>query len=400
MEPKARRKKIFIAYSRKDADFLDRLLTHLKTLERSNIAEIWCDKEIEIGKVWDDEIKQNLYSADIILLLISADFIASDYCYEHEMRIALKQHDKGESIVVPVILKRCSWELTPFARFQALPHEGIPVNDDQWGGLDKPLDSITKEIYKLLNALDENKNQVKEDNLASDKRKAKEDNDQLVNANFANSNDVQITVKVDLRQIHAGATRKVKYKRRKICGSCQGRGLLQESKTCTECHGIRYVLDEHSVSFEVPKWVEDGMMLSFKGCGHQLLLSDQSANVIKRLFTSNSHYGDLIVHVKEEKDEIFEREGSSVFMDCEITVFEAMLGTTKDIKLLDGSLVRIKIPPGTNDGKLFRLKGKGLTDKQTNKLGDMLIKMRLSIPEKLTEEEKKLLKKLQDMNLY
>ncbi|MEK7253720.1 MAG: SUMF1/EgtB/PvdO family nonheme iron enzyme, partial [Bacteroidota bacterium] len=129
--------RIFIAYSRQDAALLDDLRKHLRPLERTGKVKIWYDGNIEPGAVWEDAIKKNLHAADIILPLVSADAINSDYFYEKEIADALIRHDRGEARVVPLILRPCVWKTTPLHRLQALPKDGKPVTswadrDDAW----------------------------------------------------------------------------------------------------------------------------------------------------------------------------------------------------------------------------------------------------------------------------
>ena len=100
---------IFIAYSRKDTEYLNELRTHFTPLERSGKVTIWYDGKIEPGTLWESEIKERLHSADIILLLVSASAIASDYFYDKEMKEALERHKLGITRVVPFILRPCTW---------------------------------------------------------------------------------------------------------------------------------------------------------------------------------------------------------------------------------------------------------------------------------------------------
>jgi hypothetical protein len=87
----------------------------------------WHDRQIGAGDLWKQAIDRNLEEADIILLLISADFLASDYCFDIEMKIALERHAAGKALVVPVILRPVDWQATPFRMLQALPRNGRPV---------------------------------------------------------------------------------------------------------------------------------------------------------------------------------------------------------------------------------------------------------------------------------
>jgi len=138
--------KVFIAYSRQDFDLLTELRSHIKILERAHKIKAWHDGEIEAGHEWEIEIKKALHSADIILLLISKDFLASDYCYEKEMSEALELHKSGKKIVLPVILKTCAWESAPFAKFQVLPKSGAPIVSPKWHTRDEAF----KEVVEAL----------------------------------------------------------------------------------------------------------------------------------------------------------------------------------------------------------------------------------------------------------
>ena len=119
---------IFIAYARADEAHRGRLITHLKTLERQGFIKTWHDRCISPGTDWKGKIDKHLNSSQIILLLVSADFLASDYCYDVEVRKAIELHENGQAHVVPIILKPVIWEGVPFAKFQALPKDAQPIS--------------------------------------------------------------------------------------------------------------------------------------------------------------------------------------------------------------------------------------------------------------------------------
>ena len=96
-----------------------KLETHLRVLRRGGLIAEWHDSDIKAGDDWKTEIDRHLTSADIVLLLVSADFIASDYCWGEEMTKALERHARGEAKVIPVILRHCRWASTPLAKLQA-----------------------------------------------------------------------------------------------------------------------------------------------------------------------------------------------------------------------------------------------------------------------------------------
>ncbi|MEL6864560.1 MAG: FISUMP domain-containing protein [Bacteroidota bacterium] len=141
---------VFISYSREDTDLLERLRKQFMAIERSGLVDTWYDGEIEAGSQWGQVTKNALHRAEVILLLISADFIACDQCYDKEMENALDMHKKGEAIVIPVILRDCTWQFTPFAQLQCLPKNGIPVTDrDHWHSPDKALKEVVDEVAAI-----------------------------------------------------------------------------------------------------------------------------------------------------------------------------------------------------------------------------------------------------------
>jgi hypothetical protein len=119
---------VFFSYSHKDEAFRDELETHLSALKRQGVIATWHDRRIGAGREVHKEISESLEKADIILLLVSPYFIASDYCYEVEMTRALERHDKGEARVIPVILHPCDWQATLFGKLLAVPGDGKPVS--------------------------------------------------------------------------------------------------------------------------------------------------------------------------------------------------------------------------------------------------------------------------------
>lgn len=119
--------KLFFSYSHKDEDLRNEMEKHLSPLQRQGVIEAWHDRRITAGKEFGSEISQNLEDSQIILLLISSDFIASNYCYEAEMGRAIELHNSGKARVIPVILRPCDWQSLPFGKFQALPIDGKPA---------------------------------------------------------------------------------------------------------------------------------------------------------------------------------------------------------------------------------------------------------------------------------
>jgi hypothetical protein len=118
--------KVFYSYAHEDEKLRDELKKHLSNLKRQGVITDWYDRDISAGKVWDDEIKQHLNSAKVILLLTSPDFMDSDYINDVEVKRAMERHEAGEARVVPVILRPVDWAGTPFSKLQALPTDAKP----------------------------------------------------------------------------------------------------------------------------------------------------------------------------------------------------------------------------------------------------------------------------------
>lgn len=140
--------KIFYCYSHKDEQFREALETHLAILKRQNIAIDWHDRKIIPGQEWDSEIETHLNESDVIILLISADFIASNYCYCKEMDLALNKHKEGSAFVLPIIVRPVDWMTAPFAKLQALPRNGKPITT--WANQDEAWLDIAKGVRKTI----------------------------------------------------------------------------------------------------------------------------------------------------------------------------------------------------------------------------------------------------------
>lgn len=136
--------KLFFSYSHADEQLRDTLERHLAGLKRQGFIDTWHDRRILAGDELHGAIAQELENADIILLLVSADFLASDYCYDVEMQRALERHNAGEARVIPVILRPCDWHDAPFGTLMAAPKDGRPVTS--WPDLDDAFLDIIRAI--------------------------------------------------------------------------------------------------------------------------------------------------------------------------------------------------------------------------------------------------------------
>jgi hypothetical protein len=119
---------LLFSYAHEDENLRDQLEVHLTSLKREGLLATWHDRRIIAGQPLNNEISANLENADIILLLISPYFIASDYCFNIEMKRAMEKHTEGSAVVIPVILQPCNWHGMPFGQLMACPKDGKAIS--------------------------------------------------------------------------------------------------------------------------------------------------------------------------------------------------------------------------------------------------------------------------------
>ena len=140
--------RIFISYAHEDEELKKELDKYLKVLRRSGKTQVWHDRELIGGQEWDETIKSELSKANIILLLVSVDFNASDYIWEKELASAMIRHEEGTARVVPIILRKCEWSSMPYAKLQALPRNAKPVTE--YANRDEAFTEIARGIEKVV----------------------------------------------------------------------------------------------------------------------------------------------------------------------------------------------------------------------------------------------------------
>src|SRR6266516_6703694 len=143
--------KIFCCYAHEDEALLKKLKTQLRPLQRQGLIDVWYDRDISAGTKWEEAIKEQLNMSQIILLLISPDFMDSDYCYSVEMKQALERHERGEARVIPVILRHVYWQGAPFSTLQALPTDAKPVKS--WSDVDEAFLKVVEGISEIVGRL-------------------------------------------------------------------------------------------------------------------------------------------------------------------------------------------------------------------------------------------------------
>ncbi len=236
--------------------------------------------------------------------------------------------------------------------------------------------------------------------------------------------NLRIKVALTLEEIASGVTKKIKVKKQVTCDACNGSGAKDSDsvQTCQTCRGSGYVRQirntflgqmqttticptcngtgqqitancpkckgdgriygEEMIEIDIPAGVEEGMQLSMRGKGNAGLKGGPA--------------GDLLISIEEKSHDYLQREGMNLVHDLYLNFADAALGTSVEVPTIDGR-VKIKVPSGTQSGKIFRLKGKGLPSVQSYGKGDQLIHVNVWTPKKLNDEERKMLEKLRDM---
>ncbi|WAX95745.1 TIR domain-containing protein [Aminobacter sp. NyZ550] len=139
---------VFFSYSHADETLRDELEKQLSMLKRQGLIQTWHDRRIGAGEEIDKSIDERINKDDIILLLVSPDFLASNYCYDIEMSRALERHATGEAIVIPVILRPCDWHPAPFGKLNATPPDGKPIT--KWADRDEAFLEVAKALRAAL----------------------------------------------------------------------------------------------------------------------------------------------------------------------------------------------------------------------------------------------------------
>lgn len=232
--------------------------------------------------------------------------------------------------------------------------------------------------------------------------------------------NLRIKVKMTLEEIATGVNKKIKVRKQVACATCNGSGardgavdtcsvcrgsgvvnrvtqtpfgMMQTAVTCNQCNGSGTtvkspcnvckgdgrVFGEETIEVDIPAGVHDGIQLSMSGKGNS--------------GAKGGSPGDLVINIEEIPHDEFTRENSNIIHELFLNMADAALGTKIEVPTLDGR-ARITIPPGTQSGKIFRLKEKGLPVLQSYQRGDLLVHVNIWTPKKMTDEERKILEKI------
>jgi len=169
-------KKVFISYSHKDESHREDLEDHLSMLKRKDVISVWHDRKIKAGDDWKNKIDDNLEEADVIFFLVSPSFLASDYCFDIEVKRAMEKQAKGEAIIISILVRPCDWSDCEFSKFQAVPKDARPITkwedkDSAWLDAVKKIKSVVTQFTpkdKILSLSDKDKNKFELSDYMSD----------------------------------------------------------------------------------------------------------------------------------------------------------------------------------------------------------------------------------------
>jgi hypothetical protein len=141
-------KKIFISYAHKDEDYKNQFEIHLSGLKRQNLIDVWTDRQVLIGEKWDEKIRQRLITSDIVIFLISSDFLASEYINEVEIKKTIARHKNKEILIAPIFLRPCDFESSILSDFQGVPRDKKFIVT--WDNIDSAFLKVIEELKKII----------------------------------------------------------------------------------------------------------------------------------------------------------------------------------------------------------------------------------------------------------
>ena len=146
-EPTARIN-IFASYAPQDTSLQQELKEHLMPLQREGLIELWPDRDMSAGTGWEQQSSEFLHAAQIILLLVSIDYLNSDYCSGVELKQALERHERGEGRLIPILLRPCLWNRSPLRKLQVLPTNGQPVTT--WLNREEAWQDVVQSLSQVI----------------------------------------------------------------------------------------------------------------------------------------------------------------------------------------------------------------------------------------------------------
>ncbi len=195
------------------------------------------------------------------------------------------------------------------------------------------------------------------------------------------SQDIEYPIEVTLKEAYHGSKRIIQLQTEELCNACSGTGKVG-NRICTFCNGSGRRGNPRRLEVKIPAGVKDGSRIRLAGKGRSL--------------RAGGNKGDLYLTVKVLSHQLFERKGDDLYTGVSIPLVTAILGGEAQLPTLNGNVI-LKIPPETQNGRSFRLAGKGMPQLGNTKYGDMFVKVKVLLPANLTEEEKQLFERLRSL---
>lgn len=305
---------VFFSYCHADEALRNELQKHLMQMVRNGEITTWHDRMIRAGDEFDGEIDQHIEEAKIILLLVSSDFIASDYCCDVELKRAMERHKEGSARVIPVILRECDWKSAPFGKLLAVPTDGRAVQE--WPNTDKAFLNVVEHIRKALPKEPKTPKtsqaasspapiaqHIRSSNLSVKKEFSEADQDRFMDESFEFIAKFFEGSLVELERRNT----KIETTFKRIDATCFTAKIYKDGKAvskCSVCHGesiygngITYSHDETSRGNSFNDWlcIEVGdQSMSLGTSGMPSLLRDQPRNKMTQEGAAE-HFWSLLI---------------------------------------------------------------------------------------------------------
>lgn len=289
---------LFFSYAHEDEELRNALEVHLAMLRRNGLVRAWHDRRIRAGAELDGSISKHLEEADVILLLLSPHFLASDYCYETEATRALQLHEAGKAIVIPIILQPCDWLESPFRKLCATPKDGKPVA--KFPNINDAFLEVTSDIRNAAKALGKTEavqgspssltktdalvsNEARSSNLRVKKKFSDRDRDRFVDESYAYVQNFFENSLTELRARNPG----IEFAFKKLTTTSFTASVYVDGAKRTGCHiwlpgrksfggDIAYASNDSPQANSMSDWMmveDDGYHLGFKTSGMRIMQS-------------------------------------------------------------------------------------------------------------------------------
>ena len=275
---------IFFSYSREDKPLRDKLEIHLSSLRQQGVISSWHDRQIVAGSEWEEEIDRHMRTADIILLLVSPDFVNSKYCYDIELPYAMRRHEAGEAYVVPILLRPVArWKNLTFTRLQVYPSGGVPIT--QWADPDNGFVDVAEGIAEAVEKLLERRQEIEQLRLEQEEL-AKRETERLQQAESYREEAPRLRqaelYRQEAQRLQQAAERSRLSEARKTREVKQTKQEKLENTDVTQAYAIARIRDHKSGQmfytaqiYQLQAGIRSDLTQGFKGIPIQLLNQEE-----------------------------------------------------------------------------------------------------------------------------